>query len=502
MTILESDGILADGQITCLFWFESSIILHLVEESHATPMPATPLITEAVPTMGFRKWVTTILSTTQVTQNVILLALMFIYRLKRLNPGVKGKLGSEYRLLTVALMLGNKCEDTMFTQPVVVGADEGTVLDDNTYTNKTWAEVSGISVQEIHIMEVEFLSNMRYTLYASETEWHAWHEKLGKFWNYFDMASRNSLNEKPKPISLPTPVFHHRQDLPTPPASVQPSPSILQTSPSSMQLSSLAGSHLNYQSYIHPLSAPPYLPPTIATSSTYLPDAESKCYSRKRSYDDGSQEPPSKRFSLTPSATSAATATVRDPSSPIPRLPLPNLSISTGDNLESYHGTAVAQLPMPLGRSMATVFPGPSRWPQNGMLPSVQPGYLPGMNAISPMNEWSSRRSPYPPRSTTPSPTSYNFPSQPTPGQQSPSGYLYSRSSPYRPVRGVNTLLVPPPSASMHNPSLNLGFDQMYYQPLGKPMSEQRAGVLPYMHHDGWSQPHQMAHILPQPRFL
>ena len=98
------------GQITCLFWFESSIILHLVEESSVTPMPTSPLMSEAIPTMGFRKWVTTILSTTQVTPNVILLALMFIYRLKRLNPGVKGKLGSEFRLLTVALMLGNKCE--------------------------------------------------------------------------------------------------------------------------------------------------------------------------------------------------------------------------------------------------------------------------------------------------------------------------------------------------------------------------------------------------------
>jgi len=56
------------------------------------------------------KWVTTILSTTQVTQNVIILALLFIYRLKTQNTTVKGKLGSEYRLLTVALMLGNKCK--------------------------------------------------------------------------------------------------------------------------------------------------------------------------------------------------------------------------------------------------------------------------------------------------------------------------------------------------------------------------------------------------------
>jgi hypothetical protein len=55
------------------------------------------------------KWVTTVLSTTQVSQNVVLLALLFVHRLKKLNPTVQGKPGSQYRLFTVALMLGNKC---------------------------------------------------------------------------------------------------------------------------------------------------------------------------------------------------------------------------------------------------------------------------------------------------------------------------------------------------------------------------------------------------------
>ena len=49
------------------------------------------------------------MTTTQVSKSVVMLALLFIYRLKTLNPTVKGKAGSEYRLLTVALMLGNKC---------------------------------------------------------------------------------------------------------------------------------------------------------------------------------------------------------------------------------------------------------------------------------------------------------------------------------------------------------------------------------------------------------
>lgn len=88
------------------------------------PTLLSPLVPESIPALGFRKWVTTILSTTQVTPNVILLALLFIYRLKRLNPGVKGKVGSEFRLLTVALMLGNKCrlpfsEPSMHTANIV-----------------------------------------------------------------------------------------------------------------------------------------------------------------------------------------------------------------------------------------------------------------------------------------------------------------------------------------------------------------------------------------------
>jgi hypothetical protein len=100
-------------QITCLFWFETSETLEKAERM-APGTFVKRLRNEAFPSSGFRKWVVTILTTTQVTQNVTLLALLFIYRLKKINPTVKGKLGSEYRLLTVALMLGNKCKNFIF----------------------------------------------------------------------------------------------------------------------------------------------------------------------------------------------------------------------------------------------------------------------------------------------------------------------------------------------------------------------------------------------------
>ncbi|OBT60012.1 hypothetical protein VE03_10298 [Pseudogymnoascus sp. 23342-1-I1] len=97
---------------------------------------------DAIPTPLFKKWVLAILSRTRVTPSVIFLALMFIYRLKTLNPTVEGIAGTEYKLLTVALMLGNK------------------FLDDSTYTSKVWAEVSGISLDDIRVMEIEFLGGV------------------------------------------------------------------------------------------------------------------------------------------------------------------------------------------------------------------------------------------------------------------------------------------------------------------------------------------------------
>lgn len=98
--------------MTCFFWFETMDTIKAAEQikqrSPNDPIPPLSLYTEPCP--AYKQWVNKILSTTQVTQNVILLALLFVYRLKKVNPKVNGSPGSEYRLLTVALMLGNKCK--------------------------------------------------------------------------------------------------------------------------------------------------------------------------------------------------------------------------------------------------------------------------------------------------------------------------------------------------------------------------------------------------------
>ena len=97
--------------MTCLFWFESADQLKQAGQyRHENSTELSRLPTLARPDSQFSKWVFTVLNTTQVTQNVILLALLFIYRLKMSTPQIKGREGSEYRLLIVALMLGNKCK--------------------------------------------------------------------------------------------------------------------------------------------------------------------------------------------------------------------------------------------------------------------------------------------------------------------------------------------------------------------------------------------------------
>ncbi len=324
-------------------------------------------------------------------------------------------------------------------------------------------------------MEVEFLSNMRYSLFTSEGEWKEWHVKLGRFYDYFDKASRAPLEMTPRPSGPPTPTLHVPPPLPSPPGSTHTSPPFAPTYPPS-----------------GPALPPPYsmshYTPQAAPSSSYLPELDLKPTGRKRSYDDHSQAPPAKRIvtrSMVPSSLANSTlppSTLPAPTSNMPRLPVPNLSISTGP-LVNGHGThSLAQLPPPGGRSMSTVFSGTSNWSQPGVAPSYTgPSTQPGVS-YSPYGDQSRHQTPFPTTSATSSPTSASFPVH-TPSQSrlSPSYFLTQRNSPYRPVRHVNTLLVPPPSASMHNPTENMSFDQMHYQPLGKSISERKAGVVPYM---------------------
>lgn len=467
------------AEVTCLFWFESSTTLKQVVDVASHRQPIQALVPDAHPTIGFKKWVATILTTTQVAQNVILLALLFIYRLKLTNPTVKGKPGSEYRLLTVALMLGNK------------------FLDDNTYTNKTWAEVSGISVQEVHIMEVEFLSNMRYSLFTSKKKWEEWHTILGKFGTFFDRASKITAPGAVSPVGAPTPSLTVLPNVvPSPPTTQQTSP------PTAMMYSP---GHLAF-------SNTPLLQPQ-ATSTTVSPIGSlpelGPIIQRKRSTDH-SAEPPLKRqahgFAPGPYSNAPLIPTLQTPVNrsfePLPSVnrlpPLPSLSIPAPQHVPQSQGKNWSELPLPApgSRSMTMVYPPPVQW-QHPVRTPTSTAAPPLPNSYTPTTDRSRQISPFPPSAGS-SPVSASFPASSS-RQLSPSHFLNQRQSPYRPVRGVHTLLVPPPQTSIHNPARNIAYDQMQYQPLGRPMTERRTGYLPYMDRSAWPETNQF-NQLPVPQ--
>lgn len=466
--------------MTCLFWFEKTSKLQAIED-RLHPVPS--LVAEAIPSLGFQKWVTSILSTTQVSSNVILLALLYIYRLKKFNSGVKGKKGSEFRLMTVALMLGNKCTWLIGSPLITLDADSSTVLDDNTYTNKTWAEVSGIAVQEIHIMEVEFLSNIRYDLFASEAEWTRWHTELGLFGEFFNQASMF-------PVETDGPILRV-----SPPRLPVQSPTSTLPSPPSDAL--------------RPHSQPWYIPGPGLPYPVASPVGQvASGGRRKRSRDEDDELQPMKRAALgsnlstpvpmavptnmhamptlPPVLTPTSAPVAQGPTSGnVSGLPPPNPPSASNPMPQSVPTTVMSQLPVPA--LMPPVYNRAPNWSQH-MPSAAVPPLAPGMYHAPSLSDLARQhQSPFGVSSATVSPAVSAYSVHTPQTHLSPSFFLANRNSPYRPVRSVHTLLIPPPSASLQE-QRDIPFNHMHYQPLSKGNVDRKTGLLPYIQPDAWNQ--------------
>ena len=329
---------------------------------------------------------------------------------------------------------------------------------------------------------------MRYNLFVSEEEWKRWHVKLARFSMYFNKTSKAPRIEPAKPAAPVTPIN-------------QTSPYRLPSPPSPPRHGLVPMYH---SSLPNPMSVAPYLAHSPVRHH-YEPDHTFG--SRKRSLDASADMPAAKRLmSTTPSSQSPAvpsptTPAIYTPSSKIPggtladtankvapvlKLPMPNVPSSSAH--APRHHSSLAALSLPPARAMSTVYPNaPNNWSQPvtpvGAMPPTSMNLF--ANPIPALGDLA--RDQYASANTSPSTSAYG---PVTPSRHlSPSYFLTNRNSPYRPVRNVNTLLIPPPSASLHNPTRSIGLEQMRYQPLGKAPTEARAGVVPYIHHDAWPQP-------------
>lgn len=115
-------------------------------------------------TSPFRKFVSQILTSTRLPSTTILLGMNYLA--KRINT-MKGQgpyktsEGQVWRYLTVSLLLGSK------------------FLDDNTFQNRSWSEVSGIAVSELNALEFDWVDAMGWRLYVNldlSKDYQAWLE--------------------------------------------------------------------------------------------------------------------------------------------------------------------------------------------------------------------------------------------------------------------------------------------------------------------------------------
>ncbi|ORZ17189.1 hypothetical protein BCR42DRAFT_450992 [Absidia repens] len=152
---------------------------------------------------AFKKYCRSILQATQLSESVVLLSLKYIALLLRNNPQLRGAEGSEYRLYTVALMLANK------------------FLDDNTFTNKTWSDISGMKMHELNMMEFEFLDVLQYLLFIPKADFDYWKSTLFNFrsqlhdssitdGNLRDLHQCQFIEATMKIMGLPMQYHHHQ----------------------------------------------------------------------------------------------------------------------------------------------------------------------------------------------------------------------------------------------------------------------------------------------------
>ncbi|CAG8558998.1 9118_t:CDS:2 [Acaulospora colombiana] len=112
----------------------------------------------------FKNFCVQVLLQTQLSNTVVILSLKYVQRfVKSGRPVDFGEEGPEYRLFTIALMLANK------------------FLDDNTFTNKTWSEVTSIPVKEINKMELAFLECMDFKMFVSGSDYSHWLDCLKEY---------------------------------------------------------------------------------------------------------------------------------------------------------------------------------------------------------------------------------------------------------------------------------------------------------------------------------
>ncbi|ORX77708.1 hypothetical protein K493DRAFT_204889 [Basidiobolus meristosporus CBS 931.73] len=107
-----------------------------------------------------------IITRMSVLPTTLFLALKYIHRIRQSSPNSQPSQGSEYQVFITSLILAHK------------------FLEDDTYTNQSWSDISKIPVEQINKMERHFLKGIGYNLNVSQEEFIQWVEYLEGYLSY------------------------------------------------------------------------------------------------------------------------------------------------------------------------------------------------------------------------------------------------------------------------------------------------------------------------------
>jgi hypothetical protein len=208
---------------------------------------------------SFRKWVHQVLCATRLPSATILLSMFYLSTRMRM-PEIVAQPKTDthlFRLLTIALVLGSK------------------FLDDNTFINRSWSEVSGIRVEELNNLELVWLKDIGFKLHREPTEnqgWKHWSEQWIEFRD--SAAARTGRANKPSPID----TSMHRRSLnpnkPLPPLPMQQvyNPPPYEYTPKSAQSSQCSFNLPSYSQYDPWRSASEQSPASAPTTGPTTPE--------------------------------------------------------------------------------------------------------------------------------------------------------------------------------------------------------------------------------------
>ncbi|KAF2133596.1 hypothetical protein P153DRAFT_353925 [Dothidotthia symphoricarpi CBS 119687] len=220
---------------------------------------------------SFRKWVHQVLCATRLPSATILLSMFYLSTRMPMLAGEPKIDHHLFRLLTIALVLGSK------------------FLDDNTFINRSWSEVSGIPVGELNRLEMEWLNAIDYKLHRDPSEhqgWRTWSEHWKEYQGLAVARAGRSNKLSPINTSVHRRSLNHNKPLPALPMQQAYNPPQYEYTPKSAQSSYNLPSYSQYDPWRSssdhsPASAPttgPTTPEYYGSTGTWAP---SEGYSRR-----------------------------------------------------------------------------------------------------------------------------------------------------------------------------------------------------------------------------